>query len=226
MRILLVEDDRRLAEPLVAFLEQERHAVTWLSDGRTALDLLLRDGVDLALLDWMLPGLDGLSIVRELRRQGRHTLVLMITGRDGVDDLVEGLQEGADDYLVKPFRMVELSARIRSLERRRERPFQGLVLRWGELELEVAEGRALWRGQPIALTARELRLLEWFLRHPGRLVSRGQLLDQLWSMEAEAGEDTVKTHLNNLRRKVRATAGVDPIETHHGLGYRLREERP
>ncbi|MFM7674062.1 MAG: response regulator transcription factor [Synechococcus sp.] len=224
MRILLLEDDHRLAEPLVAFLEQERHAVTWLSDGSAALDLLLRDEVDLALLDWMLPGLDGLAIVRQLRRRACHTLVLMITARDGVEDLVQGLQEGADDYLVNPFRMVELSARIRSLERRLGRPFQGPVLRWRDLQVEVTEGRTLFQGQPLSLTAREYRLLEWFLRHPGRLVSRGQLLDQLWSMGAEAGEDTVKTHLNNLRRKLRACCGEDPIETLHGLGYRLREE--
>ncbi|MCT0226288.1 response regulator transcription factor [Synechococcus sp. CS-1328] len=225
MRILLAEDDSRLADPLVAFLEHERHAVTWVSDGQAALDTLLECEVDLALLDWMLPGLDGLSIVRQLRRQGRHTLVLMITARDGLDDLVQGLQDGADDYLVKPFRMVELAARIRSLERRRDRPFRGRIFNWKELNLDSEEGRVHWDGQPIQLTARELRLLEWFLRHPGRLVSRAQLLDQLWSMDADSGEDTVKTHLNNLRRKLRATCGEDPIETLHGLGYRMREEQ-
>ena len=110
MRILLAEDDGRLAEPLVAFLERERHSVTWLADGRTALDALIHargehDSYDLALLDWMLPGLDGLSILRELRRRNLTTLVLMITARDGLEDVVAGLAGGADDYLVKPFRM-------------------------------------------------------------------------------------------------------------------------
>ncbi|MFY8149654.1 MAG: response regulator transcription factor [Prochlorococcaceae cyanobacterium] len=226
MRILLVEDDPRLAEPLTAFLEQERHPVIWLSNGQAAPELLLQGHVDLVLLDWMLPGLDGLSIVRQLRGRGLDTLVLMITARDDLQDLVQGLGEGADDYLVKPFRMVELAARIRSLERRGGRPFQDPHLHWKQLHLSVAEGRASWGETPLVLTSRELRLLEWFLRHPQRLVSRGQLLDQLWSLDAEAGEDTVKTHLNNLRRKLRAACGEDPIENRHGLGYRLREETP
>jgi DNA-binding response OmpR family regulator len=230
MRILLAEDDGRLAEPLVAFLERERHSVTWVADGRTALDALIyakgdargeHDSYDLALLDWMLPGLDGLSILRELRRRNLTTLVLMITARDGLEDVVAGLAGGADDYLVKPFRMAELAVRIRSLERRADRPYQHSLLRWGPLALDTAAAEVLCLGMPLPLTQRERQLLEWFLRHPGRLISRGQLLEQLWSFDTEAGEDTVKTHLNNLRRKLRAAGSADPIETLHGQGYRL-----
>ena len=226
MRILLAEDDTRLAEPLREFLTREHHSVTWLSDGQQALDSLLDGGYQLALLDWMLPSRDGLSIVRELRRRGDTTLVLMLTARDGLNDMVEGLQGGADDYLVKPFRMGELAARIRCLERRSDRPYQPSQLVWNDLELDSQAGQLWCQGQAIALTSKELQLLEWFLRHPGQLFSRSQLLDRLWSLDASAGEDTVKTHLNNLRRKLRSTSDADPIETVHGLGYRLRRSQP
>jgi len=224
MRILLAEDDNRLAEPLSEFLTREQHAVTWVSDGRVALRALNETDYDLALLDWMLPGMDGLAIVQELRRQQRTTLLLMLTARDNVEDVVAGLQAGADDYLVKPFRMAELAARIRSLERRAERPYAPQSLSWGPLALDVNRSEALVGTRQLLLTGKELQLLEWFLRHPGRMASRIHLLDQLWSMDAEAGEETVKTHLNNLRRKLRAAGCPDPIETAHGQGYRLRSE--
>ena len=223
MRILLAEDDTRLAEPLVDFLEQDKHAVTWLSDGQRALEALLDGSYELALLDWMLPGCDGLTIVQTLRKNSIHTLVLMLTARDTVEDVVAGIQGGADDYLVKPFRMAELAVRIRSLERRAERPYQPLQWRWGDLELNPLAGQLTHQGRPIALTNKEMQLLEWFLRHPGQLFGRARLLDLLWSMDGEAGEQTVKTHLNNLRRKLKDAAGLDPIETLHGQGYRLAE---
>ena len=222
MRILLAEDDSRLAEPLVDFLHQEKHAVTWLSDGQSALDTLLEGSFELALLDWMLPGCDGLTIVQTLRKRHNHTLVLMLTARDTLEDVVAGLQGGADDYLVKPFRMAELAVRIRSLERRAVRPYQPALLHWGDLELDPMAGLLCYRGSPIALTNKEMQLLEWFLRHPGQLFGRARLLDQLWSMDGDSGELTVKTHLNNLRRKLREAAGIDPIETLHGQGYRLQ----
>jgi DNA-binding response OmpR family regulator len=224
MRILLAEDDDRLAEPLIDFLTREHHAVNWVGDGSVALGELLHETYDLALLDWMLPGCDGLSIVQELRRRRRTTLLLMLTARDTLDDVVSGLSAGADDYLVKPFRMAELAARIRSLERRSERPYQAQQLCWGPLLLDVQAAEVWLDGKQLPLTGRERQLLEWFLRHPGRMVTRAHLLDQLWSVDAEAGEDTVKTHLNNLRRKLRRTAGVDPIQTVHGQGYRLLPE--
>lgn len=221
MRILLAEDDARLAEPLSDFLAREHHAVTWLSDGSLALAELLEHDYDLALLDWMLPGRDGLAIVQGLRLHQRPTLVLMLTARDSVDDVVAGLQAGADDYLVKPFRMAELSARIRSLERRADRSYSSLELQWGPLRLDVSAALVQVHGRDLLLTSKEMQLLEWFLRHPARLASRSALLDQLWSIDADAGEETVKTHLNNLRRKLRLAGCPDPIETVHGQGYRL-----
>lgn len=221
MRILLAEDDARLAEPLRDYLMREKHSVTWVDQGQQALATLLEQDYDLALLDWMLPGRDGLAIVSELRRLQRPTLVLMLTARDALEDVVRGLQAGADDYLVKPFRMAELAARIRSLERRAERPYSATLLSWGPLRLDVEAGRLTCDARELPLTSRELQLLEWFLRHPGRLASRAFLLERLWSIDAEAGEDTVKTHLNNLRRKLRSAGAPDPIETVHGQGYRL-----
>ncbi len=221
MRILLAEDDARLAQPLSEFLERERHDVTWVADGLRALTLLQRSFYDLALLDWMLPGRDGLTIVRNLRERQSPTLVLMLTARDSVDDVVAGLRAGADDYLVKPFRMAELAARLHSLERRADRPYAGQRLLWGPLCLDLDSGLTEVEGRSLTLTSKERQLLEWFLRHPGRLASRAHLLDQIWSIDAESGEETVKTHLNNLRRKLRAAGCPDPLETVHGQGYRL-----
>lgn len=221
MRILLAEDDARLAEPLAEFLRREQHGVTWVGDGRVALAELTRAHYDLALLDWMLPGVDGLAIVKELRRRQRPTLVLMLTAREALEDVVSGLRAGADDYLVKPFRMAELAARIRSLERRADHPYAAQQLVWGPLRLDLGSGQAWVAEQSLLLTSKERQLLEWFLRHPGRLASRAYLLEQLWSIDAEAGEETVKTHLNNLRRKLKIAGCPDPIATAHGQGYRL-----
>lgn len=221
MRILLAEDDARLAEPLRDFLIHHHHTVDWFDDGLKAWQALEGGRHELALLDWMLPGRDGLSILRDLRRQQRPILVLMLTARDALPDRLAGFEEGADDYLVKPFQMVELAARIRALERRSERPYQPSRLCWGPLELDAMAAQLWCHGRILTLTTRELQLLEWFLRHPGQLFSRSRLLEMLWSLEADVGEETVKTHLNNLRRKLRLAAGADPIDTVHGQGYRL-----
>ena len=161
------------------------------------------------------------AVVRIASDRQLPLLVLMLTARDDLEDVVTGLRAGADDYLVKPFRMLELSARIRSLERRSLQHYRGDCPQWGELVLDAEAGLACWGQQPLGLTSKEFQLLEWFLRHPGQLFSRSRLLDQLWPLEAEAGEETVKTHLNNLRRKLRLAGMPDPIETLHGQGYRL-----
>ena len=149
------------------------------------------------------------------------TLVMTLTARDALPDRLVGFEEGADDYLVKPFQMVELAARIRALERRAQSPYQPSRYSWGPLELDAVASQVWCHGLAVALTTREIQLLEWFLRHPGQLFSRSRLLEQLWPLEADVGEETVKTHLNNLRRKLRQMAGADPIETVHGQGYRL-----
>jgi len=222
MRILLAEDDGLLAEPLREFLQGHQHVVTWVADGETALQELLGGGYDLALLDWMLPRRDGCAVVEALRAARLPLLVLMLTARDALEDVVKGLEAGADDYLVKPFRLQELLARIGSLERRAPQPWREACLQWGRLSLDRAAVLVECDGVPLTLTSKEFQLLEWFLRHPGQCFSRSRLRDLLWPLDADAGDDTVKTHLNNLRRKLRQHGLEDPIDTLHGIGYRLR----
>lgn len=226
MRILLAEDDPGLADPLQAFLRREGHQCDWVTDGLQAWSRLQQPDYDLLLLDWMMPGLDGLSLCQQLRAAGLVLPVIMLTARDAQEDVVRGLEGGADDYLVKPVRLRELGARVNAVARRAVQTYGEPLLRWGALQLDPRAGQVSWAAQPVALTARELTLLEYLLRHPGQLFSRVQLLDRVWGLESDAGDETVKTHLNNLRRKLKLVGCPDPVETVNRLGYRLRPPAP
>ncbi len=226
MRILLAEDDPGLAEPLQEYLRRERYDCDWVTDGLQAWALLQRTEYDLLLLDWMMPGLDGLSLCQRLRAAGSSLLIILLTARDAQEDIIRGLEGGADDYLVKPVRLRELGARVQALARRAAQPYQSSLLSWGALQLDPRSGQVNWQGQPVPLTARELSLLEYLMRHPSQLFSRAQLLDRVWGLDSDSGEETVKTHLNNLRRKLKQVGCPDPVETVNRLGYRLRSETP
>jgi two-component system OmpR family response regulator len=169
----------------------------------------------------MLPGLDGVQLCRRLRESGSWVPVLMLTARDGVGDRVQGLDAGADDYLVKPFSLLELAARLRALARRdgRSRP---AVLAEGDLRLDPAAKRA-WRGETeVQLTPKEFALLEFFLRHPGRVLTRSQIIEALWDFAYDGGSNVVDQYVNYLRRKIDTPFGRHDIETVRGMGYRLR----
>jgi two-component system response regulator QseB len=226
MRILIVEDDRRIARPLVKDLQHQHHVVDWVEDGQEGWDYAQAADYDLILLDWMLPYLDGVSLCKKLRETGCQALILMLTAKDTTGDKVIGLDAGADDYLVKPFRLEELSARIRALCRR-SRTVSPAMLCQGHLCLDPSTHQVTYAGQALDLTPKEYVLLEYFLRHPGQVLTRAALVNQLWAFDTTAGEGAVKTHLSNLRTKLKQAGSLaNLIDTVYGVGYRLQAVAP
>ena len=223
MKLLLVEDDEQIAEAVSEDLIDQHYAVEVVHDGLAGWELLEVFTYDLVLLDLMLPGLDGLQLCRQMRHEGLTTPVLMLTARDTLTDKVMGLDAGADDYLVKPFELEELSARIRALLRRGSGGSTP-ILEWGGLQLDPSLREVSYQEQSLSLTPKEYALLELFLRNPRRVFSRTQILDHLWAFESVPGEETVRAHVKGLRHKLKgADAPVDLIETVYGLGYRLKQ---
>lgn len=221
MKILLVEDDQRIAIPLLEDLRHQWHVVDSAVDGLMAWEMLQTVAYDVVILDLMLPRLDGLSLCQQIRQAGLSTLVLMLTAKDTLSDKVAGLDAGADDYLVKPFELDELSARLRALMRRSHAPCCAL-LQHGGLVLNPETREVFYAQVPLSLTPKEFLLLECFLRSPERVLTKESLLDRLWELDSLSSQETVKTHLTNLRRKLRtAGAGSDFIQTIYGVGYRL-----
>lgn len=222
MRILLIEDDERISEPLVEHLSHQYHVVDQAQDGITGWELAIAAPYDLILLDLMLPELDGITLCQRLRKSGYKALILMLTAKDTTTDKIIGLDAGADDYLVKPFKIQELAARIRALSRRTP-DIQPPILTCGNLQLDPSTYQVTYAGELLTLTPKEYMLLEVFLRNPTRVFTRSDLLNKLWELDDISGEETVKTHLRNLRRKIKA-AGSDSefIENVYGIGYRLQ----
>jgi two-component system OmpR family response regulator len=223
MRVLVVEDETKMAGLLARGLKEEGHAVDVAGRGEDALWMARAVAYDAIVLDVMLPGLDGFATCRRLRESGVWTPVLLLTARDGVEDRVEGLDTGADDYLVKPFSFAELVARLRALKRRAplERP---VVLEVGDLRLDPAAHRA-WRGSDeLELSAKEFALLELFMRRPGQTLSRLQLLEGAWDMAFESRSNIVDVYVGYLRQKIDKPYGRESIETVRRVGYRLRED--
>ena len=223
MRILVVEDELKMASLLRRGLQEEGHAVDLARTGDDALWMARAAEYDAVVLDLMLPGLDGLEVCRRLRDGGVWAPVLMLTARDGVEDRVAGLDAGADDYLPKPFSFAELLARLRALVRRGagERP---AVLEVGDLRLDPATRRA-WRGEvEVKLSAKEFALLEAFMRRPGDVLSRYQLLEHAWDYGYENRSNVIDVYVRYLRDKVDRPFGRESIETVRGAGYRLRDE--
>jgi DNA-binding response OmpR family regulator len=220
VRILLVEDNRQLSQSLRLSLEEDGYAVDAAYDGGQAEALAVGAVFDIIVLDILLPGKDGLQLCRDLRTQGLPTPILMLTARDTVDDRVLGLDSGADDYLVKPFALKELRARLRALLRR-ETPAKSGRLRLADLSLDPATHAVERAGCPITLTAREFALLEYFLRNPGRLITRQMAEDHVWSYDFLGGSNVVDVTVRRLRRKIDDPFALKLIETVRGAGYRL-----
>ena len=221
MRILLVEDDDRIAKPLAEGLKHEHHVVEIARDGTEGWEYAQGFKFDLILLDLMLPKLDGIELCKRLRQAKSQALILMLTARDTTDDKILGLDAGADDYLVKPFKLKELAARIRALSRRNHE-FKPQILSYEELKLDPSTGEVNYQGNLLSLTPKEYLILEYFLRHPKQILTRSSILDRLWEFDNSSGEGTIKTHITNLRSKLKAAGSENNlIETVYGIGYRL-----
>jgi DNA-binding response OmpR family regulator len=220
VRVLVVEDHVEIARGIATMLTRRNYAVTLAHEGPRGLELLREEAFDLAVVDIVLPGLDGFSVCREARRAGVETPVLMLTAREEVEDRVRGLDAGADDYLVKPFAEEELAARLRSLARRGRLPLRETI-KIGELTVDVGARSVSYRGSPVPLAATEFRLFELLARNRGLVLSRDRILDKVWGNGFDGESNIVDVYVSAIRRKLRAAGAKECIRTSRGLGYTL-----
>jgi DNA-binding response OmpR family regulator len=220
MRILVTEDERDLADALAKGLERQGYAVDIAYDGEEALRLAEVNDYDLLVLDLNLPKVDGMEVCKRLRDSGSSIGILMLTARSGLDSRVDGLDIGADDYLVKPFHFPELLARVRAILRR-EGEHKKPILRTGDLMLDPNTIRAAVRDTQVTLTAKEFGILEYLIRNVGRVVSQEEILEHVWSEDANMFTQSIKVHINNLRKKLDAAGGEGLISTVKGKGYMI-----
>ncbi len=223
LKVLIVEDDAQTGAYIRGGLADAGHQVAWAHDGRDGLRRASGEHWDLLIVDRMLPHIQGLEIVESVRQQGSQVSVLLLTALDGVDDRVRGLNAGADDYLVKPFALSELLARVAALGRRARRPGAETRLKYADLEMELLSRAVMRAGQPIELLPREFQLLEYLMRHAEQTVTRSMLLEHVWDVHFEPNTNVVETHVSRLRSKVDRGHGRTLIHTIRGIGYCLRE---
>ena len=226
MRILLVEDEEDLGSAIKRVLQQQTYVVDWVGSGTEAWDFLSKRTTEynLAIFDWLLPGLSGIELLQRLRKAQSNLPVLMLTAKDSIDDRVIGLDAGADDYLIKPFGMKELLARLRALQRRspslqpQQLQVNNLLLDYGTNTVFILEGG---QKKQITLTLKEFQLLEYFMHHPGQIITRNMLLDRLWEFGSYPISNVVAAQIRLLRKKLAQQGCKNVIETVYGLGYRL-----
>lgn len=225
MHLLIVEDDPRLGPLLVRMLAEDRHVVELAATGQDGLEMAALDGLDAVILDVGLPDISGFEVARRLRAQRSSVAILMLTARDSIRDRVDGLDAGADDYLVKPFAFEELAARLRALARRKATTIgqEGSMLRNGPIVLDEVRRAVAVAGKPVSLSPREFSLLECLLRHPGAVLSRDQLLDAAWPYGVAVTPNTVDAYVHLLREKL-GPEGAARIRTERGIGYRMPDE--
>ena len=222
MHILVIEDERALCETIVRSLRRLAYSVDYCYDGEKALELLSVERYDLVLLDLNLPGKDGMTVLRTLRQTDRETPVLILSARGEVEDKVEGLDAGANDYLAKPFHLAELEARIRSLTRRKFIQ-EDVCLRCSRITFDTRTREASVDGTPLALTRKESALLEYFLLHRNRIISPEEMIEHLWDGSVNSFSNSIRVHISSLRKKLRTALGYDPIQNKIGQGYIMED---
>jgi DNA-binding response OmpR family regulator len=223
VRILIVEDERRMANHIGRALCEEAFAVDIASDGVRGLELARTYEYDAIVLDLMLPQLDGLSVCRSLRDEGRKVPVLIVSARDMVEDRVRGLDAGADDYLVKPFAIVELTARLRALQRRRQATGPGVLLVVGTLKLDPSSRTVCRDGRAIPMTAKEYALLEYFMRRTGSVLTRTMIAEHVWDFTFDRASNVVDVYVKHLRDKIDVAGEPSLIQAVRGVGYVFRD---
>jgi len=225
MKVLLVEDTPDLVSIIIRGLNDEGMEVSVAGDGNTALDMALKYNFDVIVLDIMLPGINGIQVCREIRKKNENIAIIMLTALGSTENIVTGLESGADDYLVKPFKLIELSARIRTLVRRSRSiatPQEKIFI--ADLEINMSSKTVSRAGKSISLTATEFRLLEYLMRNQNRVLSRIQILENVWDIDFNMGTNVVDVYINYVRKKVEAPGAVKLIHTVFGMGYILKEE--
>lgn len=224
MRVLIAEDDDATAAFIARGLEELGHVTARAATGGEALRLVNAVGYDVVVLDRMLPGLDGLSLLQQVRAAGCKTPMLMLTALGRIEDRVDGLEAGADDYLVKPFALTELVARLNAILRRQGTEENSTSLSVGPLAMDLLHRAVFYEGRSVPLQPRETRLLEEMMRNAGRIVTRTMLLESVWGFHFDPQTNLVETHMSRLRTKLALAGAKDIIETVRGAGYRLRVE--
>lgn len=221
MRVLIVEDEKRMASFIQRGLKEEGYAVDVANDGENGWDYASSNEYDVIVLDWMLPKMDGLTLCGKIRESGSRVPVLMLTVKDTVEDKIRGLDQGADDYLTKPFSFEELLARLRALTRRPRQIHEQTTLRAGNLTLDLVSHKVTIGNDQIALSQKEFSLLEFLMRRKGQVVSRSQIAEHVWDIHFDPMSNTIDVFINFLRKKIDGTRKKSRIETVRGSGYRL-----
>ena len=224
MNVLLVEDDKSVADYVSEGLTAAGYSVRYAADGETGLEMASSGQFDAMVLDRMLPGLDGIGLVKRLRDSGDHTPILILSALGEVDDRVAGLQAGADDYLAKPFSFAELQARLEVLFRRRAIDVAQTIIEVGDLHMDLLSNKVMRAGQAIQLQPREYKLLEFLMRHAGQVVTRAMLLEHVWGYHFDPQTNVIDVHISRLRQKIDREFDQPLLETVRGAGYRLGAE--
>ena len=224
MRILIVEDEKNLCDMIGKSLHSAGYEVDLCYDGEDALEMIYAEKYDLIVLDLNLPGVDGMEILRELRKENEETKVLILSARSQIADKVDGLDAGANDYMEKPFHLQELEARIRSLTRRKFVQ-KDVCLTCGGIKFDTKKREAYANGEFVALTRKENGILEYLLLNPGRPVSQEELMEHVWDASADSFSGSIRVHMSSLRKKLKAVLGYDPIVNKIGEGYKVVEDK-